>query len=113
MGVRGLGIRSVRLLQVTYIVMVAFLALRCYAAIERAKKLTAVLLQSMPDVHFNYMAPAIQYPTLVLRVGALAVLLVATIFLLNRAIRTSIPGPGPAFSRDHLHCQTRLCVAEG
>ena len=83
----GLDRIGVRLLQLSYVAIVALLTLRGYAAVVRAIKLTAVLRQSIPHIQFDYMNPAVQYPTVVIRLGTLAILLVVTLFLLNRAIR--------------------------
>jgi uncharacterized MnhB-related membrane protein len=82
----GLDRLSVRLLQLSYIALVALLAIRGYAAVIRAIKLTAVLMQTIPHVQFNYMYPAIQHPTVAIRLATLVILLVVTLFLLNRAI---------------------------
>jgi hypothetical protein len=79
---------SVRLLQVTYVVLVAFLAIRGYAAVLRAIKLTAVLRATIPNAQFDYMNPAVQTPTVIIRLAALVILLVVTLFLLNRAIKS-------------------------
>ena len=84
----GLDRLSVRLLQVTYVVLVAFLAIRGYAAVLRAIKLTAVLRKTIPNVQFDYMNPAVQTPTVIIRLAALVILLVVTLFLLNRAIKS-------------------------
>ncbi len=84
----GLDRLSVRLLQLTYLVLAAFLFIRGYAAVLRAIKLTAVLRETIPNMQFDYMNPAVQTPTLVLRLGALVLLLVVTLFLLNRAVRS-------------------------
>ena len=84
----GLDRLSVRLLQVTYVVLVAFLAIRGYAAVVRAIKLTAVLRKTIPNVQFDYMNPAVQTPTVIIRLAALVILLVVTLFLLNRAIKS-------------------------
>jgi len=78
---------SVRLLQVSYVALVILLTIRGYAAVVRAMKLTAVLLESIPEVQFNYMYPAIQQPTVVIRFATLFILLGVTLYLLNRAIR--------------------------
>jgi len=78
---------SVRLLQVSYVALVILLTIRGYAAVVRAMKLTAVLLESIPEVQFNYMYPAIQQPTVVIRSATLFILLGVTLYLLNRAIR--------------------------
>ena len=83
----GLDRISVRLLQLSYVAVVALLTLRGYAAVVRAIKLTAVLRQSIPHIQFDYMNPTVQYPTVVIRLGTLAILLVVTLFLLNRAIK--------------------------
>ena len=83
----GLDRIGVRLLQLSYVAIVALLTLRGYAAVVRAIKLTAVLRQSIPHIQFDYMNPTVQYPTVVIRLGTLAILLVVTLFLLNRAIR--------------------------
>ena len=85
----GLDRISVRLLQLSYVAIVALLTLRGYAAVVRAIKLTAVLRQSIPHIQFDYMNPAVQYPTVVIRLGTLAILLVVTLFLLNRAIKAN------------------------
>ncbi len=86
----GLDALSVRLLQLSYVAIVALLALRGYAAVIRAIKLTAVLRQSIPHIQFDYMYPAIQYPTVVLRLATLVILLGVTLFMLNRAIKPSV-----------------------
>lgn len=78
---------SVRLLQLSYVALVVLLTIRGYAAVARAIKLTGLLMQSIPDVQFNYMNPAIQYPTVIIRLATLVILLVVTLFLLNRAIK--------------------------
>ena len=83
----GLDRISVRLLQLSYVAIVALLALRGYAAVIRAIKLTAVLRETIPHIQFDYMNPAVQYPTVVIRLGTLVILLVVTLFLLNRAIK--------------------------
>jgi len=83
----GLDAFSVRLLQLSYVAMVALLTLRGYAAVIRAIKLTAALRQSIPHIQFDYMNPAVQMPTVVLRLGTLVILIVVTLFLLNRAIK--------------------------
>ena len=83
----GLDRISVRLLQLSYVAVVALLTLRGYAAVVRAIKLTAVLRETIPHMQFDYMNPAVQYPTVVIRLGTLAILLVVTLFLLNRAIK--------------------------
>ena len=83
----GLDRISVRLLQLSYVAVVALLTLRGYAAVVRAIKLTAVLRETIPHIQFDYMNPTVQYPTVVIRLGTLAILLVVTLFLLNRAIK--------------------------
>ena len=83
----GLDRIGVRLLQLSYVAIVALLTLRGYAAVVRAIKLTAVLRETIPHIQFDYMNPTVQYPTVVIRLGTLAILLVVTLFLLNRAIR--------------------------
>ena len=80
---------SVRLLQLSYVAVVALLTLRGYAAVVRAIKLTAVLRETIPHIQFDYMNPTVQYPTVVIRLGTLAILLVVTLFLLNRAIKAN------------------------
>ena len=83
----GLDRIGVRLLQLSYVAIVALLTLRGYAAVVRAIKLTAVLRETIPHIQFDYMNPTVQYPTVVIRLGTLAILLVVTLFLLNRAIK--------------------------
>ena len=85
----GLDRISVRLLQLSYVAVVALLTLRGYAAVVRAIKLTAVLRETIPHIQFDYMNPTVQYPTVVIRLGTLAILLVVTLFLLNRAIKAN------------------------
>lgn len=81
---------SVRLLQLSYVALMVLLTIRGYAAVVRAIKLTAVLTQSIPDMQFNYMNPAIQYPTIIIRLATLVILLVTTLYLLNRAIKPGL-----------------------
>lgn len=76
---------ELRLLQLIYLLSSLFLIIRSYAAIIRGQKLGGLLVQMDPV--FEFWNPSLQSPTWYLRLGTWIVLLVATLFILERKQR--------------------------
>ena len=75
----------VRLSQVAYAAVTAYLYVRTYAAIVRAQKLGAIVVGMEPS--FEFWNPALQQPTWYIRNGLFVVLILVTLFVLHRSIR--------------------------
>ena len=76
---------ELRLLQVIYLLSSLFLIIRAYAAIIRGQKLGGLLVEMNPV--FEFWNPSLQSPTWYLRVGTFVVVLVATLFILERVAK--------------------------
>lgn len=74
---------SVRLLQASYLVATVFLVIRTWAAIIRAQKLGGLVASSEPV--FEFWNPAMQTPTLYIRIALFLVMTAATLLMLERA----------------------------
>ena len=79
----GLDKTAIRLLQLAYVVITAYLYIRTYAAIIRGQKLGGLLVQMDPV--FEFWNPSLQQPTWYLRVATFILLTATTVFLLHRA----------------------------
>ena len=78
---------NIRLLQRSYFVASLFLMIRTYAAIIRAQKLGALVAGSEPL--FEFWNPAVQTPTLYIRIALFLVLIAATLIVLERTIQAT------------------------